>query len=372
MRFKSLPLKKLVQVSAMIVLSSLGMAASAQDQVGAFVEASKGDGNKILQAYLNPYLKRNADGWADGWTYTAKHEKFTVKLVSVSASFTDNGENTYDASKIGLSSAITFRNSPINPTITGGPNSANAIFDVHGKDFLGGDHIVASINGPDGIKAKLQGKSFIPTIVTPQIGFGISKNTEIMIRLVPAIQVGKNVNASVYGLGIKETLTDLIFGPVSKLSKKLAPMDIAAYMGYSTETLGYKLNVQPTDADKTSSGNQNTDYSSQRIKMRTTNFTIGAIASKTILFITPHAGFAYTAASTNLAALGTYPVTVNGAGKNGSNSVTNMVDPFAVSGAHNGASANFGVNINLFLIKINTDYIISKYNRLNVGLSLFF
>lgn len=372
MKLKLLPINNSILFLAVGFLSFAGSTAYAQDQVSSIIQASTADGNKILQAYLNPYLKRNADAWADGWTYTAKHEKFTFKLVSVSASFTDNGENTYDAATLGLSSNITFRNSSINQTITGGPNSANAIFDVHGKDFMGGDHVVGSFNGPGGINAKFMGRSFIPTVVTPQIGIGVSRNTELMIRLVPGIHLGKDMNASVYGLGVKETLTDLIFGTHDKLSHTLAPLDLAAYMGYSTETLSYKVNVQPTDADKASSGNEKTDYSSQRVRMRSTDFTIGAIASKTFLFITPHAGVAYSAANTDLAALGTYPVTANGAGKGGSNSVTNVVDPFLVTGAHNGLSANIGVNINLFLIKINTDYVVSRYKRLNIGLSIFF
>ena len=343
----------------------------AQSQIGDFVKASAADGNKILQAYANPFLKRHGDGWADGWTYTARHEKFTFKLVSLSAIFVDNSEKTFDASTLGLSSNVRIDGSPINQTFAGGPNTSNAAFDIYGKNpMTGQDQKITTITGPDGMNLNVLNHNVIPTVVTPQIGIGVLPGTEIMIRLLPDVHVGKYAQVTVVGVGAKQTLNNLIFGSGDNTSKTTDMFDLAAYSGYSMEKLSYKLDIEPTDAQKTTSGNQNTNYKNQKVQMKTTDFTVGALISKKILFITPHAGIAYSTSQTTLSAIGTYPVPV--VGPTGLSSVSNVDNPFLVTGSHNGMSANIGLNINLFLIKINTEYVISKYNRLNVGLSLYF
>lgn len=371
MKRKTLSLN-LIRISLLTISSfSIMGYANAQSQIGDFVKASASDGNKILQAYTNPFLKRHGDGWADGWTYTAQHEKFTFKLVSLSATFVDNSEKTFDASTLGLSSNTRINGSPINQTFAGGPNTSQASFDIYGKNpMTGQDQKVTTITGPDGMNLNVLSRNVIPTVVTPQIGIGVLPGTEIMIRLLPDVHVGRYAEVTVLGFGAKQTLNNLIFGTDDKGGKNTQLFDLAAYGGYSMEKLSYKLDIEPTDAQKATSGNQNTNYKNQKVQMRTTDFTVGAIISKKILFITPHAGFAYSASQTTLSAIGTYPVPV--VGPTGLSSVSNIDNPFLVTGSHNGMSANFGLNINLFLVKINTEYVISKYNRLNVGLSLFF
>ncbi len=40
--------------------------ACAQAPFSSLIDTYKSDGNKILQAYSNPFLKRHGDGWSDG------------------------------------------------------------------------------------------------------------------------------------------------------------------------------------------------------------------------------------------------------------------------------------------------------------------
>lgn len=358
----------LAGVSALIIT---GEAKAQSSQIGQIIQASTVDGNKILQAYANPFLKRQADGWADGWTYTAAHEKFSLNLVSVSASFVNNSDKTFDASTLGLSTSVRPTGTPINQTFAGGKNTNGAGFDIYGKNpYTQQDQKVTSFAGPDGINLSVLGKSAVPTVVTPQLGFGILPGTEVMIRFLPTVHMGKDASAQVLGFGLKQSISDLIFGLAGKAGKKVAPFDLAVYTGYSYENLGYRLDIEPSEADKVSSGNASTNYSTQKIQLRTTNYTLGALISKKILFITPHAGIAYSNATSTLSALGTYPV--EAVGPTGANTVTNVVNPFLVAGANSGMSANLGVNLNIFFFKVNTDYIISKYSRLNVGLSISF
>ncbi len=345
--------------------------ARAQSQISTFIQADVADGNKILQAYTNPFLKRHGDGWADGWTYTAAHEKFTFKLISLSADFVSNSEKTFDASTLGLSTSVRPTGSPINQTFAGGTNTNNAGFDVYGKNpVTGQDQKITSFTGPDGLNLNVLGKNIVPTVQTPQIGIGILPSTEVMIRLMPDVHIGRYAEITVLGLGVKQTLNNLIFGSGKDNKETTVPVDLAVYTGYSMEKLSYKLDIEPTAAERATSGNEMTNYGNQRVQLRTTNYTVGALASKKFWFVTPHAGIAYSAAQTTLSAIGTYPVP--SVSSVGTPSVSNVQNPFLVSGLHNGLSANIGLNLNLFIFKINTDYIISKYNRLNVGVSLFF
>ncbi len=349
----------------LIFLSAITEKGIAQSQIRYLTPAAEADANKLVQAYAAPYLKRHGDGWADGWTYTASHERFTFKLLSASATLIRNDERTFDASALGLNGSITVVGSPINQTAAGGSNTTGAGFDIHSTTKSNGDRIVAHLQGPRGLNINFRGKSFVPTLVTPQVSFGISPTTELMIRFLPDFRINNHTYASAYGAGIKKTLTDLIFGPQNKVYNNPPPVDLAAYAGYSTETVLYNLHINPTAGTTPENGSQNASFSHQKIRIHTNDLTIGVLASKKLLFLTAHAGFAYSASNTSLSLKGNYPVIAEGSFK-----TSYITNPFYVKGTDAGLSANIGVNLNLWKIRVNTDIIAGKYARFNIGLGM--
>ncbi len=345
--------------------------AKAQSQITSFVQIAQPNGNKILQAYADPFMKRQADGWADGWTNTAAHEKLSFQLFSLSGTFVDNNEKTFDASTLGLDpNVIRVHGSPINQTVSGGQNNTGAAFDLYAKNPYTGEPLkVATVAGANGLNLRLGGISMVPTIVTPQLGFGFSSGTEVMVRLIPDIHYSSNTEVTVVGLGLKQNLSDLIFHKKDKGIRAIVPFDLAVYTGYSMENINYKLDVQPDPTEKRTSGNENTNYNNQKINVKTTNYTVGAIISKKILFLTPHAGIAYSASQTTLGVLGTYPtqeITKTGM------TIKNVQDPLLIIGQNSGMSANIGLNLNVFFVKLSTDLIVGKYDRMNVSLRVAF
>lgn len=354
--------KGLLILLSMISLTEKGRA---QSQIRFLTPAAEADANKLVQAYASPYLKRHADGWADGWTYTSTHERLTFNLVSASATFINNNEKTFDASALKLDGNITIVGSPVNQTAAGASNTTGAGFDIHSINPAYGDRIVAHLEGPRGLNIHFRSRSFVPTIVTPQIGFGISPTTELMIRFLPDFKVNNHTYASAYGVGIKKTLTDLIFGPRNKIFNVPPPVELAAYAGYSMETLFYNLHINPSAGTTPGTGSENASFSHQKIRIHSNDLTVGALASKKIYFLTAHAGLAFTASNTSLSLKGNYPVIAEGSFK-----TSYITNPFNVSGANTGVSANIGVNLNVWKIRVNTDIIAGRYTRFNIGLGI--
>ncbi len=271
---------------------------------------------------------------------------------------------------LGLSPKTTVPGPPIFQTFSGGKNIPETVFELHGTDPLTGqDQAGTTINGRDGVDLKVMGWSVIPTLITPQISLGISPGTEVMIRFLPESHFINRSAASVLGLGIKHTLTEDIFGPDNRIIQLLPPFDIAAYAGYTSENVSYQVSLIPSFVDKTNSGNTTTNYSNQRIRLQSTDFTAGVLISRTFSVLTPHLGIAWSAATTDIAVLGTYPVKVMVAP--GYSTILNLNNPFLVTGSHWGMDADLGINLNLVFFRLSSDFILSKYKRVSLGISFF-
>lgn len=289
----------------------------------------------------------------------------------MSASTVGGDEQHFDGTTIGLSSNTTIPGPSIFQTLSGGKNIPQTVFQLHTKNPLTGqDQIAGTFNGPEGEKIRILGRSVIPTVISPQLGIGISRATEVMIRFLPASHFTDRTTASVYGLGIKHTLTETIFGTDEKIYKDLPPFDIAAYAGFTKETITYNINIQPAESDRINSGNSATDYSRQKARMNSSDFTAGALISRSFSFFSPHIGIAWSAATTRLAFLGNYPMKVTMVP--GYSTLIDLKNPFLVSNRHWGIDSTIGFNLDLGFFRINSDLILSKYTRFNLGINCFF
>lgn len=271
---------------------------------------------------------------------------------------------------LGLSTKTTIPGPAIFQTLSGGKNIPGTVFELHGTDPLTGqDQMSSKINGPDGLRLKVLGRSVIPTLIIPQIGVAISPATEVMVRFLPVSHFIDKSTISVLGLGIKHILTEDIFGPDDKIYQVLPPFDIAGYAGFTSENFSYKVTIIPSFIDKTNSGNTATNYSNQRIRIQSRDFTAGVLISRKFSVLIPHLGIAWSAANTEIAVLGTYPVKSTMAP--GYTTIINLNNPFLVSGSHWGLNANMGLAVDLAFFRINCDFILSRYKRVNMGISFF-
>src|ERR1035437_2311422 len=196
-------MKKLILPFLILVLIS-STAVGQLNSVGNIMSAGTADASKIFGAYLKPYANAFGSDLNGGWYNTAKVHKllgFDLTLT-INTAFVPSSDKTYDVSKLGLKG--TTSGSPIAPTVAGknssGPN-------VTYNQMVGTTNVtLASFNTPKGT-----GLGFIPSPML-QLGIGIIKETELIGRYVPNINIGDNGSVSAWGFGLKHSIKQWIPG----------------------------------------------------------------------------------------------------------------------------------------------------------------
>jgi hypothetical protein len=181
----------------------------------------------------------------------------------------------------------------------------------------------------------------MPTI---NLGIGLPKNTDLKVRFVPSIDLGKasgnNItgNFNLWGIGVMHDIKQWIPGV------KQLPFDLSGFVGYTQMKLSAGLDKgQP---------NNKADFSSSAT-------TIQALISKKLAVLTVYAGVGYNLATTKLAINGTYDF--NG---------TQVKNPFALSETSNGARATGGLRLKFGPITFHGDYTLAKYKSASVGFGI--
>ena len=93
----------------MIILCLFSLASFSQFKDVDFLRSAPADGVKYLEAYISPWANAFGAGLNGGWYNTAKPHKFGGFDITLNTSvgIVPTSAETFDASKIGLSSAIT-------------------------------------------------------------------------------------------------------------------------------------------------------------------------------------------------------------------------------------------------------------------------
>jgi len=291
-----------------------------------------------------------------GWANTAKVKKllhFELR-VTASVAYTPTADKSFDVTKIGLSNGVT----PTDPNQTITP-TVGASKDVNGVTLNINDNngrTVSTFTLPSGQLPKQ-----LPGIPFPQVQLtvGLLERTDLTIRYVPTINVGSNIGSvNMIGFGLKHDLTKYIFGH----AKKIIPFDLSVLLAYSRLNLNANVNVQP----EAGSTGPNDDFSDQHIKGDFSSFLAEAIISKKLLFFTPFLAVGYNTASTNLAALGNYPV------ESGVDSYTVYTNPININETSiSGFRADVGFQLNLG-IRIFASYSLAEYKSVNAGIGFGF
>jgi hypothetical protein len=211
-------------------------------------------------------------------------------------------------------------------------------------------------------------KGVIKYIPVPnvQLTVGIVKNTDITIRTVPTINIsGDNAGSiGMIGFGIKH---DIIQDFVGKGAGKLIPFDLAIAVNYNRINYNLDLQVNPDAGATPESGSQPSDFSNQHIKGHFSGTNVQAIISKKLLFFTPFLSVGYQSGSTDVSALGNYPVTSS------ENHYSVITDPVHISETSvSGMRADVGFQLNLAVFRIFASYSPGQYQSANAGIGFGF
>lgn len=341
-------MKKIIyKIKLALVVSAVffSVKVQAQDEVGGSFAGSPEDATKLVSAYLNPLFKGFGTGLNSGWTNSAKSIgtfRFDLR-ISASGSFVPTKDQSYDVSKLGLTTMT-----PKNPNSTTGPT-------VFGADTEGAE---MQINGITSASFKLPQGTGIHIVPAPQVqlAVGLPKNIDVMLRYVPETKISDDAGKiGLFGAGIKVEVLPLILGKANKI----VPVDVALVGGYNQ--LNYSL---PLDV------NNNGAPSNQELNLKFTGYNVEAIVSKKLLFFTPFASVGYQTSTTNLSALGSYEFDVPKTISNPTGKQT-FTNPITINQKDiDGMRASLGMQIKLAFFKIYGSYTVAQYSYVNAGIGL--
>ncbi|MDP9079779.1 MAG: hypothetical protein M3O71_20305 [Bacteroidota bacterium] len=354
-------MKKLYPLLIAVIFSAIAYNAQAQSGFSDIIKISPDDATKLLQAYGQPLFKGFGVGMNSGWTNTAKPKKllhFDLRITA-SAAFTPNSDKSFDVSKLGLHSVSPADpNQTITPTIGGDRNNDGPTLNIN-----------STKNSPNGPATVTLPRGYLPVIPFPQVQLtvGLIERTDLTVRFIPNIKVGDNVGSiNMIGFGLKHDLTKYMFGTAGRV----VPFDLSVLFAYSRLNLNAALNVQPDEGATPENGSQQADFSNQRSEAHFSSFLAEAILSKKLLFFTPFVAVGYNTASTNLAAVGNYPVTT---GNNGTNDTyTVYTNPVTIKETSiSGFRADVGFQLNLG-IRVFASASLAQYKSVNAGIGFGF
>jgi hypothetical protein len=322
-----------------------------------FLRSAPADGVKYLQAYLSPWANAFGSGLSGGWYNTAKPHKFGGFDITmgVSVGFVPSSANTFDVTKIGLSSSLsgTGTASTVSGPQTEGPLMT---YRVNGQ-------ALASFNTPKGTDWH-----YIP-VPTAQVGIGLPLGTEVKIRFIPKIKI-QDGDVSLWGVGLVHSIMQYLPG------YKLSPFDVSLFGGYTKLQGNVPLGLEPDPAfGNTAYVNYNaaTSFKNQILKISVQALNISAIGSVNLKVITFYGGLGYCKTQTLMTLSGNYPmptpivtapyVQYNDSGvKKGTDFPKLDIKNFS------GLRANVGLRLKLAVVTIHVDYTRAQYNVVTAGL----
>lgn len=282
-------------------------------------------GKNILKEYIKPIADGFAAGLNNGWYNTAKPHKFGGFDITIAGNIVLIPESykTFSISEIGGSS---FSGGET-PTIVGEKESSEITYNGN------------NVKMPSGLN--------IPLVPVPivQAGIGLIKDTEISIRYLPKINVGKVEQINLYGLAVKHDLLQWIPGG------KILPFSFSVQGGYTkfNSTVALENILKNTD---------------NKLAFDVEAMTVNIILSKKILMFTPYASIGYNSSKSSFKIDGSYAI---GALELNAEELANIEYE-----SNTEIRANLGFRFNIAILALQANYTISKYPVATLGAGISF
>ncbi|MBL7845707.1 MAG: hypothetical protein KF846_11980 [Cyclobacteriaceae bacterium] len=331
--------------SAWISLMLLSSQANAQEELINFFEAGKEDGSKLVTAYINPFVSGFSYALNGGWFHTAKPHKlggFDIN-IAITPTFIPSSEDYFKPNELGLT-----RTRLVTPTDGRAPTVIGPkVGTTYELDADGNGTYELSIDGPKGLDLREELRIAPAGSPMIQIGIGLVKSTDLMIRFTPRIDLG-NGDFKMLGFGVRHDIKQHIPGI------KMLPFDLSLMAGYTN----IEINVDMSGAFPSNT------TAPQEMTVKFNAFLLEALISKKLAFATFFGGIGYNGINTNADIKGNYVFSQGVSAE--------LNDPYSGSFKNNSMRLDAGLRLNLLAFYIYGNYSIQKYNALTVGLGFTF
>lgn len=337
---------------------------------------SLSDLNSYVNAYTSPFAKAMPIGLSSGWATTAKtHSTLGFDLtLSTSLVMIPSSEGTVAASSIDLPASFSFSNPGADvPTIRGDKDLTPPDIDIVLQS--GSQSQTLSFPAFKGLNMGI-----VPSAAI-QVGFGLPKGTDIMVRFIPDFSgtvnnlVPDNVDVSLektsmWGLGVKHDIKQWI--PVVSKVPFLQISGLLAYSKFKTGFSGGALAVTPDVLGITNGTLANNDalWNDQSFNMNASSFSANLLVGASLPVFQPFIGLGLNRGSFESGFYGTYPI-VEINSTNGNFEINDSEsDPLVVKQTVNNFNFQAGARLKLGPIVFHYALSMQKYNMHTAGLAV--
>jgi hypothetical protein len=324
---------------------------NAQDP-GDFLKVGANDAELLVSQYMEPLVVGLGMGMSNGWYNTAKPHNTLGFDITVSFHGVLIPENkrffTFDPDLYQNTSLAPGSTTDQGPTIFG-PGNSDLELRYTVTEENTGNTVSGTFTTPGGIGMEdYVGFNMIPAPVV-QGSIGVIKNTEVIIRYVPKIEVD-NFAFDQIGFGIKHD----IFQWVPVLSR--LPIDVSALFAYTKLNNVYDI----SDAG--------IDGSGQTPSFGVDTWNAQLLVSKKLAILTFYGGLGYSNIKSDLAINGTYTFE----DENDPNNTVTVEDPVDFTYKTSGMRGTLGFRLKLGVFTWHTDYTFQEYNIFSTGFGISF
>ena len=350
------------------VAASLQVHAQGEEEIIRFFQAGLEDGNKLTTAYINPFVEGFSYALNGAWFHTAKPHRlggFDIN-ISMTPVFIPKSSDRFDPTELNLSTIAQFRNLSSDgsgaPTVVGPKDDTryylNFDLDGDGNTNTPGTPVQNldqddSFTGPLGLN--LRKTVQVAPVGSPmlQVGIGLIRNTDIMIRFVPKTNLS-GTEVRLFGVGLRHDIKQHI------PAIKYVPFDLSVMAAYTVFEGTSDLSVLSSEFPPVVAGTP------QEAVYKFNAFLFQALASKKFAFLTVFGGIGYNGIKTTADIKGSYVFFEN------TSSEFALENPYSAKFSNNSVRLDVGFRANIAAFFIYSNYSFQEYEALTVGLGFTF
>jgi hypothetical protein len=337
-----------------------------------FLSSGPADAGKIVKAYVAPWANAFGAALNGGWYNTAKPHKFGGFDITgnISVGMVPTSAETFNMSKLGLSSNIVPPTPSVTPTIAGSSSDNFARPTITYKESITGVTL-GSFKMPPGTSWRL-----IPAPIL-QVGIGLPLGSEVKVRYLPKVNI-EDGDLSLWGVGLMHSIMQYVPG-----HKLISVLDVSLFGGFNKLEGNVPLKMQPDN--NVAPSNYSATYlatkpfDSQKLNITIQALNVSAIVSANLRIITFYGGIGYAKNSTVISIKGNFPkptfVTTPLPGRveynDGSSFSGSAIKNLEIKD-FSGLRANLGFRLKFGVFTMHADYTRALYNVVSAGLGLSF
>lgn len=370
--FYSISTLLLFSVALLMLLvprTSYAQVSDTGDFLRALQSGTLSDVELMLGEYTRPYAEGLGAVSNTGWVKTAgSHGVLGFDLsISLGIAAVPGSKDSFDLSALGLTNIEASGLNTVTPTISGSDNQGidvSVFADVPGFNER---QEVANFSLPSGT-----GFGYTPAPML-QLGIGVPKNTDIILRYVPEVGLGDYGDFAIFGLGVKHELNQWIPGYL--------PVDLSVMAGFTNIDLSGSFTLAASDIefdDDPNDLNRPSVWEGQQANMSSSAWNANVLAGKNIGPLGVYGGLGLQSSSFELAFDGRFPfIEVETRVENGEPEVVRVLssieDPIKVDVESSTiVRAMAGVSLKLTFFRLNADITYAEYAVLNAGVGFTF